>query len=286
MNSCLYECEIYHSRTQPRMHSFKRKHFMFYLDLDEAQSFDFVLFSRSFFSLYKFEESDHFPIAETESGKLSLKDKIRRFAFENGVEKEIDKIYLLTNLRFLSYVFNPVSFFYCYGKEKDLISCIVEVGNTFAEKKAYLIRFDGADSFKSLQKKNFYVSPFTELDQYFAFDIGMPCQEMRIRIDTVAGSASALDLEKSTSGKPPVLSAVMNCRRNPLSDRELLRFTLRYPFSTFFVIFLIHYHALLLFLKKVPHRRKEENPEQQSDLMNPHISLKYREAPYLTKHKV
>ena len=46
---------------------------------------------------------------------------------------------LLTNLRLLGYVFNPVSYFYCYGADGELAAIVAEVGNTFGERHPYLL---------------------------------------------------------------------------------------------------------------------------------------------------
>jgi DUF1365 family protein len=39
------------------------------------------------------------------------------------------------------------------------------------------------------------------------------------------------------------------------------------------VILLIHWHAMKLYLKKIPYIKKAAQPEQQVDVMRPHASL-------------
>ena len=149
-----------------------------------------------------------------------------------------------------NYVFNPVSFFFCFGEDKKLLGCVVEVGNTFREKKVYLVRPDENGILRDRQKKFFYVSPFTELNDEFLFKISLPDEQINIGIDTV-------------NAERTVISAGMSGRRLELNDSNIFGLTLRNPFATLRVIALIHLHAALLWLKGVPHRKKEELPEQQ-----------------------
>jgi DUF1365 family protein len=58
-----------------------------------------------------------------------------------------------------------------------------------------------------------------------------------------------------------------------LSGGRLAWFTLKYPLITLRVIFLIHWHALLLWFKKVPWHRKAANAALQTGVHNPHASI-------------
>ena len=49
-------------------------------------------------------------------------------------------MYLVTAPRFLGYSFNPVSFWYFYSKDKVLKAMILEVNNTFDERRMYLLK--------------------------------------------------------------------------------------------------------------------------------------------------
>jgi DUF1365 family protein len=88
--------------------------------------------------------------------------------------------YFITAPRFLGYHFNPVSFWYLYDADKRLAAMILEVNNTFDERRMYFLPSD-ADSrrrrgsppaeepeqgkcspqtFKQAWPKDFHVSPF------------------------------------------------------------------------------------------------------------------------------
>ena len=49
-------------------------------------------------------------------------------------------VYLVTAPRFLGYSFNPVSFWYLYDQRKNLKAMILEVNNTFDERRMYLLK--------------------------------------------------------------------------------------------------------------------------------------------------
>jgi uncharacterized protein with NAD-binding domain and iron-sulfur cluster len=142
----------------------------------------------------------------------------------------------------------------------DAVCCLAEVGNTFGEKKAYVTKERSAAGFQSRHQKLFYVSPFTELSQDLVFDLHLPCDTLSLSVDTL-------------SGQEKVVSASMRGKRLALTDENLLALTLRYPFAPARVIALIHLHALLLWWKRTPYRRKEEKIEQQVAVMHPHHSL-------------
>ncbi|CAD0093995.1 unnamed protein product, partial [Aureobasidium vineae] len=84
--------------------------------------------------------------------------------------------YLVTAPKFLGYSFNPVSFWYIYDSSKHLAMMVLEVNNTFGERRLYLLKAeekatnvsvpDGfeapakATKFTNAWNKDFHVSPF------------------------------------------------------------------------------------------------------------------------------
>lgn len=93
---------------------------------------------------------------------------------ENVDPSETPYVFLATAPRFLGYSFNPVSFWYLYDQQKTLKYMILEVNNTFGERRMYLL--DGSASanqeevveklsketpFRQTWIKDFHVSPFS-----------------------------------------------------------------------------------------------------------------------------
>ncbi|KAL2045560.1 hypothetical protein N7G274_001988 [Stereocaulon virgatum] len=82
--------------------------------------------------------------------------------------------YLITAPRFLGYSFNPVSFWYLYDGERKLKAMILEVNNTFDERRMYFLKDSGIEAidngngenhitsakFANTWTKDFHVSPF------------------------------------------------------------------------------------------------------------------------------
>lgn len=248
MNSCLYECHVMHRRLQPKTHEFVHRVFLFALDLDElpeiARQNPFVGLDGE--SLYTFRHDDHF-----QSVPGGARKNAEAFLAAQQLPRPA-KILLLTNLRFLGYVFNPISIWFCWDAEGSPIGAIAEVGNTFGELKTYFVPHrDGR--FLVRVPKHFYVSPFSELDLDFEFRFEMPGERLAAYVDDYRGEEKVL--VTSLTGK-----------RLPLTTGNLARLTIKYPLITLKVITLIHWHALRLWLKKIPFFRKEDRPDLQREV--------------------
>jgi uncharacterized protein len=258
--SCLYEGSVMHHRFAPKAHHLQHKIFMAYFDLDELDSLaqKIFLFSHNRKNLYAFRDDDHEP-----AGKNSLKQRVCGFARKNGIEiADEDRVALLTLPRVAGYIFNPISLYFCFGANEKPLCAIVEVGNTFGEKKLYLLRakdFSG-ERFQKTVAKNFYVSPFSKLDLHFDFNLKIPGEKLEIRVD---------DFEN----RQKILISALTGARAEFTNRNLFWFTLKYPLITLKVIFLIHGHAFLLWLKRAPFHRKAENPLLQTEVLRPHSTL-------------
>lgn len=262
MNSCLYECSVMHHRLAPKEHRFLYRIFLFSLDLDEVDELDrrIVGFSRNRTSLYNFRDADHLaPTPEPVRDKLVAYLASQQVSFPEG-----GRVQLVTLPRVLGYIFNPVSFYFCFDASGAPFAAVAEVSNTFREMKLYLLREgDGPDRFRLITPKHFYVSPFSSLDLEFDFKFRVPRENLEIHIDD------------RQEGKPVLLSALTG-KRVPLTSARLAWMTLKYPLITLRVIFLIHWHALLLWLKRIPWFAKTANPERQRNVLRPHSTLAAR----------
>jgi DUF1365 family protein len=229
---------------------------MFYLDLDELDEVagKLRLVGRNRFGLYSFRDSDHLL-----QGAATVRENLSRYLASNGVDASGLKVFLLTNLRTAGYLFNPVSFYFCFRPDGSPACCVAEVGNTFGEMKPYFLPAeefrDGR--YRASRVKYFYISPFIDLDAILEFGLAVPGESLDLRVD-----------DRNAKGKFFVSS--MSGPRRELTDRNLLRYTARFPLVTLMVIALIHWHAMRLHFLGVPHRRKEEHPELQREVTREH----------------
>jgi len=257
VNSCLYECTVFHRRLAPKRHELLYRVFYFLIDLGELDLLDrsLRLFKANRTGLYSFRESDHIS-----HNSPSLRDNILRFLRDSGIPDPVGRIRLLTFPRILGYVFNPISVYFCDRPDGTPLASVAEVGNTFGEWKPYLVGVSAEGGFRARTVKHFYVSPFSDLDLEFDFRFHLPGETLRILVDDYRGEEREL-------------ISTLTGVRVPLTDRNLLLFLLKYPLLTIKVIVGIHWHALLLWLKGVRVRRKESDPELQKGVHRPHKSL-------------
>ena len=244
-----------HYRLEPKKNKFEYNIYMYLLDLDELTNLSkrLLFFSVNKFNWFSIYNTDH--IHNFENKKQDIKSNITDFLQTKNISLEGGKIFLLANLRTLGYAFNPVSFFYCYDKSGKAICTVVEVCNTFKERKLYLLDEETYKNgrFGKMMTKYFYVSPFSPLDTSFDFNIGMPEEKLDIRIDDYQ------------DGRRVLLSAVSGVKKE-LTNWNQIYFGLKFPLVTLKIIFLIHWQAMLIYLKKVPFIRKGENIHQQQEI--------------------
>ncbi len=254
LNSCLYHCDVMHKRVSPKQHEFNYRVFMFYLDLDELDRIHHKLrlFSRNRFNWFSFMDNDH--LAKTGSG--TTREKLASFLLAKGIQWK-GRVTLLTNARTLGYVFNPISFYFCFDEHDQPVCAVAEVCNTHREMKLYLL--DGAtltkDTFRLRTAKHFYVSPFSDLDTEFEFIFKVPDESMQMRVDDYK------------QGNRILLSELRGTKRE-LNDANLLLYGLRFPLITVKVIALIYWQAFRLKLKGLPFWRKSDNRHLQKDYVN------------------
>jgi len=248
-----------HHRFSPKVHKFHYRTFMWWIDLDELHllSRKSWLFGYNRFNLFSFYDKDHM---NGELNGKTTKENIAAYLKEQGVDRKGGKIYLLTNLRTMGYLFNPVSFYYCFNPDGSPLCAIAEVGNTYYEMKPFLLsEFDGT-SFNLRTKKYFYVSPFTNPDDEFNFSLALPGHQLNIKIDDYR------------DGNKFFISTLTGTKK-PISTKNIIGRFIRFPFITLQVIMLIHWQALKLWIKKVPYHAKAANPELQQNVLRKHKSL-------------
>ncbi len=232
----LYECFVTHSRITPKKHVFEYRVFMIAFDLDSFPEAMFL--SRNRFNLFSIDDRDHIRTNPSRSTSENLLDWLR----EKDIPIPADsRITLITFPRVLGYSFNPVSFYYIRSSSGQPVTAVAEVTNTYREMKLFPLGEPSSEGcFDRLVAKEFYVSPFSDPNDAFHFRLGQPSEKWSVNIDNIS------------EGKASLLSAIRG-ESEPLTTTRLAWFAIKYPLISLSIIFRIHFHALLLFLKRVPH---------------------------------
>ena len=239
MNSCIYNGEVTHTRFKPVRHFLKYKTFSLLIDLDEIDQLEksISIFSYNKFNVFSFYDKDH---GDRDGG--NIKEWVLKNISNFKIKGNISKIKILCYPRIFGYVFNPLSIFYCYEKEK-LKAIFYEVKNTFNEQHTYI--FQIKDNLKLTQKckKRFYVSPFMDMETYYNFKIQNPNDKLSVFI-------------KQTDSNGTILTATQTGYKKEFSFRQLVFNFFKYPLMTIKIIGSIHYEALLLWKKGAIFRKR------------------------------
>ena len=241
MTSSIYNGTVIHKRFKPKIHFFKYKVFSLLLDLSDLNRLDkdISFFSYNTFNLISFFDKDH-----GERDGSSLFEWVKKSLVENNINSENIKIKLLCYPRIFGYVFNPLSVFFVYDNQENLISILYEVKNTFGEQHTYIFKVENNNLLQHNCSKKFHVSPFIEMNCSYFFKILKPAEKISVIIDQYQ-----LD--------DKILFASQDGRRVDFNSKELLKSYIKHPLMTFKVISAIHFEAFKLWAKGIRFVKKK-----------------------------
>jgi len=216
---------------------------MMYLNLDELEA----VFSKSIFwslrkpNLVSMKEEDYFFDKE----KGSIKETVKAFIKDATGKEFSGRICLLTNLRFMGYLMNPISCYFCFDENDNLEYVVAEVSNTpWKERKHYLLPMNEENALYSQTfQKEMHVSPFMENDMQYHWLSNRP--------ENLEGHELNIDLENLYHGEL-AFKAGLRLKRNEITPFNLNRVLIQFPFLSVKIIMAIYWQALRLFIKGVP----------------------------------
>ncbi len=241
MTSSIYNGTVIHKRFKPKEHFFKYQVFSLLIDLSELDILDkkISFFSYNRFNLISFFDKDH-----GDRNGTSLIGWVKKNLQENKIINENIKIKLLCYPRIFGYVFNPLSVFYVYDYNDNLVSILYEVKNTFGEQHTYIFKVENDNLLQHNCEKKFHVSPFIEMNCNYFFRILKPAEKISIIIDQYQLN------EK-------ILYASQDGKRVDFTSLELIKSYLKHPLMTFKIISAIHFEAFKLWAKGIKFIKKK-----------------------------
>ena len=242
INSAIYNGQVIHKRFKPKVHYFKYKVFSLLIDLSELEKLDqnVNFFSFNKFNLISFYEKDH-----GERDGSSLKLWVKKNLEKNNIQVNNIKIKILCYPRIFGFVFNPLSVFYVYNLEDQLISILYEVKNTFGEQHTYIFKVTkDSNLIQNNCSKKFHVSPFIEMNCNYFFRLLKPGNKISVVIDQY-------------ENEDKILYASQDGVRSDFNTKQLIKSYLKHPVMTFKIILAIHFEAFKLWAKGIKFIKKK-----------------------------
>lgn len=252
---------------------------MLFLDLDELEN----VFSRCWLwstkspAFARFRAEDHL----IEYGDVpDLRKRAIEVLRDRGFTKAVGPVRLLTQLRYLGFAMNPVSFFYCYDPTGKAIEYVIaEVNNTpWGEQHLYIVPATETRRRSGIAideiEKIFHVSPFMPMEMYYRMAFSAPGSKLGVKIENHSSARDDAGSDPRLNAKK-VLDVTMLLNRKPLTARNLNWMLLKFPLVTFKIFAGIYWQAFRLYLKKVPFH---SHPGKQGRDMDPPSSPTERDS--------
>ncbi|MEU6849543.1 DUF1365 domain-containing protein [Actinacidiphila alni] len=234
----LYECLIAHARTRPLRHAFRIRTYMWLVDVDRLPRVPLPLRP-----LAGFRARDHFG-----GTAPTVRAGLDRFLAAQGAAPADGRVVMLTHARVLGHVFNPLTLYWCHGRDGSPRHVVAEVHNTYGERHCYLLDPDGRG--RATTPKELYVSPFFPVAGDYRMRVPEPGSRLSVTVH--------LELDDT---RP--FTATVRGRRRPADTAGLLRAAVRHPWSTLVVSAGIRFHGVLLYLRGLPVRPRPNHHLQE-----------------------
>ncbi len=235
--------QVFHERLRPAPNKFVYPVFFLRVNLDRLSELNSFWFGINRWRLAALYTRDYGP-----RDGSNLKEWISKLLINANIEAD-GEVWLQTFPRLFGFVFNPVSFWYCYDKQGELRAVLAEVNNTFGETHSYLI---SAQDNKIINEnkpleclKRLHVSPFCEVRGFYRF---------RFR-DTANTTLTGIDYYDDDG---LLIKTAISGHSQPFTNQKIFLAVLSQPFLTIGIVFRILWQAFRLWIKRVPFFTKPE----------------------------
>lgn len=223
----LYDAALVHVRRERIDRTFRHRIYLWLVDLDALPRLPVWL--RPF---ARFRAADHLG-----SPERTIRENLDSWLSSHGIDLAGGRVLMLANARVLGYVFNPLTVYWCHRPDGSLACVVAEVHNTYGERHCYLLRPDASGWAEA--DKQFYVSPFLDVDGTYRMRLPRPDDRLGIAIALVRDGRTAF-------------TATLAGRRRPATVAHVLRASLRRPLIPQQVSALIRRHGIALWLRRIP----------------------------------
>jgi len=243
-HSALYVGHVSHRRKSPMQHRFRYRTYSMLIDLSEIDQLDgnHRFLSHNRWNLFAIHDRDHGPRDGT-----PLRPWLDSELHKAGIDLEGGSVQVLLYPRVLGYTFNPLTTWFCHHADGSLRAVLYEIHNTFGHSHSHLVPISGEAPHRHSFDKTLHVSPFFDQEGSYSFTLRPPSDRFSVSIDYAT----------ATSG---LLTATMVGKREPLSDRSMLKAFVTHPLLTMKITLGIHWNALRLLLKGAKYRSVPEEP--------------------------
>jgi cyclopropane-fatty-acyl-phospholipid synthase len=184
MTSLVYRSTVEHRRLHPNRHRLIYPLYVYALDVGELNRLDrqLPLFGYNRRRPVSLRDRDYL-----DGSDRPIREKLLEVVRTHLPAEQIYQMILVTACRYLGYVFNPVSLYYCYDAQGRLLGNVAEVNNTFGERHVYVLAAPKGDHTRYPARyeadKAFHVSPFNRVAGRYHFAFADIRRELDIRID-------------------------------------------------------------------------------------------------------
>lgn len=248
----IYRGSVTHRRHVPHAHQFTYPLAMVMLDLDtlRTQFNKSALWSVERFNLISFYRRDYL-----QSSLTDLKSAVQKLITERCGQVFNGQIKILTHPRYLGFIFNPVTFYFCVDAHQQIRFIVAEITNTpWNERYAYVFDIPSTAETQELVfdfDKQFHVSPFMPMQIHNHWRFKITAESVNIQMVLSQEDVTHFDVS-------------MQVNASPFTAKSMRALPVQFPLQTLAVVFRIYWQALRLWGKKTPFFSHPDTPPQST----------------------